>query len=184
MNVESKRETPAIVSYGDKMRFVGVQGAARLTTNLESSVVQVKRLIGRKFQDPEVQADIKNFMFKVVEGPDGGCLINVTYLNQPRQFTPEQVMTSLLKDLKLIAEADQGSPITDCAISVPVYFTESERLAMLNAASLAGLKCLRLVNEPTATALNWGIFKSDLPEDQPLNVAFVDVGHSSLQVWS
>jgi heat shock 70kDa protein 4 len=184
MNAESKRETPALVSYGDKMRFVGVQGAARLTTNLENSACQVKRLIGRKFKDPEVQKDIKYFMFKVVEGPNGGCLINVKYLKETRQFTPEQVMTSLLKDMKHVAEADQGSQITDCAISVPVYFTESERLAMLNAASLAGLKCLRLINEPTATALNWGIFKSDLPEEKPLNVAFVDVGHSSLQVWT
>ena len=182
MNAESKRETPAVVSYGDKMRFVGVEGAARLTMNVKNSVVQVKRLIGRKFADPDVQRDIEDFVFKVTEGPDGGCLVNVTFLGEPRQFTPEQIMTSLLKDLKAIAEADQGSTITDCAISVPVYFTEAERLAMLNAASLAGLKCLRLMNEPTAIALSWGIFKSDLPEDKPMHVAFVDVGHSSLQV--
>lgn len=182
MNAESKRETPAVVSYGDKMRFVGVQGAAKLTMNVKNTVSQVKRLIGRKFNDPAVQEDIKDFMFKVVEDTDGGCLINVMYLNEPRQFTPEQVMTSLLKDLKTIGEIDQGSAITDCVISVPVYFSEAERLSMLNASSIAGLKCLRLMNEPTAIALNWGIFKSDLPEDKPLNVVFVDVGHSSLQV--
>lgn len=182
MNAESKRETPAVVSYGDKMRFVGVEGAAKLTMNVKNSVVQVKRLIGLKFKDPAVQEDIKDFMFKVVEGPDGGCLIEVMYLNETRRFTPEQVMTSLLKDLKKIGENDQGGTITDCVISVPVYFSEPERLAMMNAAALAGLKCLRLMNEPTATALNWGIFKSDLPEDTPLNIAFVDVGHSSLQV--
>ena len=182
MNAESKRETPAVVSFGDKMRFIGVEGAAKLTMNVKNTVVQIKRLIGRKFKDPEVQADIEDFMFKVVEGPDGGCLVDVMFLNERRQFTPEQVMTCLLKDLKCIAEADQGSSITDCAVSVPVYFAEPERLAMLNSAALAGLKCLRLINEPTAIALNWGIFKSDLPEDKPLHVAFVDVGHSSLQV--
>ena len=182
MNAESKRETPSIVSYGDKMRFVGVQGAARLTMNVKNTVVQVKRLIGRKFSDPVVQEDIKDFMFKVVEGPDGGCLIKAMYLNEPREFTPEQVMTSLLKDLKAIAEADQGGAITDCVVAVPAYFSEAERLSMLNAASIAGLKCLRLMNEPTAIALNWGIFKTDLPEDKPLNVVFVDVGHASLQV--
>jgi heat shock 70kDa protein 4 len=184
MNAESKRETPAVVSFGDKMRFIGVEGAAKLTMNVKNTVTQVKRLIGRKFSDPDVQEDIKDFMFKVVEGPDGNCLFEVTFLNEKRQFTPEQVMTCLLKDLKKIAENDQGSAITDCVVSVPVYFAEAERLAMLNSAALAGLKCLRLMNEPTATALNWGIFKSDLPEDKPINVAFVDVGHSSLQVCS
>lgn len=182
MNSESMRETPAIVSYGERMRFVGVDGAARLTMNVKNTVTQVKRLIGRKFTDPQVQDDIKDLMYKVVEGQDGGCLIDVMFMTERRQLTPEQVMVSLLKDLKTIAERDQGSAISDCAIAVPVYYSEPERLAMLHSAQLAGLKCLRLMNEPTAIALNWGIFKSDLPEDQPFNVAFVDVGHASLQV--
>lgn len=182
MNSESKRETPAMVSYGDKMRFIGVEGAARMMMNVKNTVIQVKRLIGRKFKDPAVQKDIKDMMFKVSEAADGGCLISVMYLNEARTLSPEQVVTSLLKDLKSTAEADQGSAITDCVISVPAYFSESERRAMLTAADVAGLKCLRLMNELTAAALNWGIFKPDLPEDQPLNVAFVDIGHSSLQV--
>lgn len=182
MNSESKRETPSIVSYGEKMRFIGVEGAARIMMNVKNTVVQVKRLIGRKFQDPAVQADIKELMFKVTEAADGGCLISVMYLNEPRTLSPEQVVTSLLKDLKSTAETDQGSAITDCVVAVPAYFSESERRAMLTAADVASLKCLRLMNELTAAALNWGIFKPDLPDDQPLNVAFVDVGHSSLQV--
>jgi heat shock 70kDa protein 4 len=182
MNSESKRETPAIVSYGDKMRSVGVEGAARLTMNVKNTVTQVKRLIGRKFSDPVVQNDIKDLMYKVTEGADGGCLINVMYLNEPKLLTPEQVMTCLLKDLKETAEADQRSAITDCVLSVPAFFGERERRAMLTAAEVAGLKCLRLMNELSAAALNWGIFKPDLPEEQPLNVAFVDVGHSSMQV--
>lgn len=182
MNAESKRETPAIVSYGEKMRAVGVEGAARLMMNVKNTVTEVKRLIGRKFSDPEVQKDIKTMMYKVVEGPDGGCLISVMYLNELKQLTPEQVMTCILKDLKQIAEADQGSSITDCVLSVPSFFGERERRAMLTAAEVAGLKCLRLMNELSAAALNWGIFKPDLPEEEPLHVAFVDVGHAALQV--
>lgn len=182
MNSESKRETPAIVSYGDKMRFVGVDGAARMMMNVKNTVVQVKRLIGRKYQDPAVQQDIKDLMFNVAEAADGGCLVSVMYLNETKTLSPEQVMTSLLKDLKTTAEADQGSAITDCVVAVPAYFSESERRAMLTSADVAGLKCLRLMNELTAAALNWGIFKPDLPEEQPVNVAFVDVGHSSMQV--
>lgn len=184
MNAESKRETPAIVSFGDKMRAVGVEGAARLMMNVKNTVVQVKRLIGRKFNDPDVQKDIKGFMYKVIEAPDGGCLISVMYLNEPKEVTPEQVVATILKDLKGIAEADQGSAITDCVLSVPAFFGEAERRAMLTAAELSGLKCLRLMNELTAAALNWGIFKGDLPEDQPINVVFVDVGHAALQVCS
>ena len=182
MNSESKRETPALVSFGDKMRFVGVEGAARLMMNVKNTVSLVKRLIGYKFNDPVVQKDLNSLMYKVEEGPDGGCLIEAMYLNEKRKFTPEQVVAILLKDLKRIAEEEQGSVVTDCVISVPVFFTEAQRYAMLSASNLAGLKCLRLMNEPTATALAYGIFKTDLPEEVPVNVAFVDVGNASLQV--
>lgn len=182
MNAESKRETPALVSYGEKQRFIGVNGAAKLLMNVKNTVSQVKRLLGRKFADPDIQEDIPKMMYAIEEGPDGGCLVNVQFLGERRKLTPEQVMASLLKDLKRIAEEDQGSSVTDCVLSVPVYYGEAERLAMLNSASLAGLQCLRLMNEPTATALAYGIFKNDLPEEEPVDVAFVDVGNSSIQV--
>lgn len=182
MNSESKRETPALVSYGEKQRFIGVNGAAKLLMNVKNTVSEVKRLLGRKFSDPDVQKDLKNMMYEIEEGPDGGVLVNVQYLGERRKLTPEQVMASLLKDLKRIAEEDQGSAVTDCVLSVPAYYSEAERLAMLSSASLAGLKCLRLMNEPTATALAYGIFKTDLPEEQSIDVAFVDVGNSAMQV--
>ena len=96
-------------------------------------------------------------------------------------FTPEQLMAMLMVDLKAIAETDK-SPVTDCAIAVPSYFTFEERTAMLSAAQIAGVNCLRLLPDTTATALAYGIYKTDLPEKDPVNVVFVDVGFASLQV--
>jgi heat shock protein 4 len=150
--------------------------------NPKNTPHQLKRLLGKKFSDPAVQADIARLPFKVSEGPDGGCLVHVTFCSEPASFSPEQLMAMVLTDLKKIAEAETGIAVTDCAISVPTFYTEVERYAMLNAASVAGLNCLRLVNETTATALAYGIFKTDLPDTDPVHVGFVDVGHAHTQV--
>lgn len=150
--------------------------------NPKNTPHQLKRLLGKKFADPALQADIARLPFKVSEGPDGGVLVHVTFCNEPAAFTPEQLMAMVLTDLKKIAEGETGIPVTDCAISVPTFYTEAERYAMLNAAGVAGLNCLRLVNETTATALAYGIFKTDLPDTDPVHVGFVDVGHAHTQV--
>jgi heat shock protein 4 len=187
MNKESKRETPAVVNFGDKMRFIGTDGAAKFSLSPQNTVHQLKRLVGKKFADPQLQLDISKLPFSVTEGPDGGCLINVTFCNEPASFTPEQIVAMILVDLKRIVEAEAGSLVSDCVIAVPTYFTgiclslsktalncmnadhewpccaESERYAMLNASAIAGLNCLRLINENTATALAYGIYKTDLP---------------------
>jgi hypothetical protein len=92
-----------------------------------------------------------------------------------------QILAGIIKDMKDIAEVD-GSPVTDCVLSVPAYFVESERYAMLNAARIAGVNCLRLLNDTTAIALAYGIYKTDLPDTEAVNVAFVDVGHNAYQV--
>jgi heat shock protein 4 len=182
LNQESKRETPAMVSFGDKMRFTGTHAYSKVGMNPKNTPHQLKRLLGKQFQDPAVQADISKLPFKVTEGPNGGCLVHVTFCNEPATFTPEQLMAMVLVDQKKIAEAETGIAVTDCAISVPTFYTDQERYAMLNAASIAGLNCLRLVNETTATALAYGIFKTDLPDSEPIHVAFIDVGHAHTQV--
>lgn len=123
MNKESKRETPAVVSFGDKMRFIGTDGAAKISMNPKNTPHQLKRLLGKQFKDPAVQADIARLPFKVTEGPDGGCLVHVTFCNEPASYTPEQLMAMVLVDLKKIAEAESGIAVTDCAISVPTYYT-------------------------------------------------------------
>ncbi|KAK9677123.1 hypothetical protein RND81_11G123000 [Saponaria officinalis] len=182
LNDESNRETPAIVSFGEKQRFVGTAGAASALMNPKNTISEIKRLIGRKFSDPELQRDLKSVPFTVTEGDDGYPLINARYLGETRTFTPTQVLGMLLSNLKSIAEKNLNAAVVDCCIGIPVYFTDLQRRAIIDAATIAGLHPLRLIHETTATALAYGIYKTDLPENDPINIAFIDVGHSSLQV--
>lgn len=185
MNKESKRETPSVVAFGQKARSLGTDAVGSLSISPKNTIFGVKRLLGKKFSNPDVQRDIKQLPYKVKAAPDGGVLIEVNYLGEQHFFTPEQILAGIIKDMKDIAEVD-GSPVTDCVLSAPAYFLESERYAMLNAARIAGVNCLRLLNDTTAIALAYGIYKTDLPETDPVNVAFVDVGHNAFQVcpWS
>ncbi|XP_057527146.1 heat shock 70 kDa protein 15-like isoform X2 [Amaranthus tricolor] len=182
LNDESKRETPAVVCFGDKQRFIGTAGAASALMNPKNTISQIKRLIGRQFSDPELQRDLTSFPFTVTEGPDGFPLIHARYLGETKTFTPTQVLGMLLSNLKSIASKNLNAAVVDCCIGIPVYFTDLQRRAVLDAATIAGLHPLRLIHETTATALAYGIYKTDLPENDQINVAFVDVGHSSLQV--
>lgn len=182
LNDESKRETPAIVCFGDKQRFIGTAGAASSMMNPKNTISQMKRLIGRQFSDPELQRDLKTFPFAVTEGPDGFPLIHARYLGEMRVFTPTQLMGMVLSNLKGIAEKNLNAAVVDCCIGIPVYFTDLQRRAVMDAAQIAGLHPLRLFHETTATALAYGIYKTDLPENDQLNVAFVDIGHASMQV--
>ena len=181
LNEESKRETPCMVSFNDKQRLIGTAAAGAVTMNPKNTVSQIKRLIGRKFKEPEVQREIQWLPYKVVEGPDGDPLVSVMYLGEQRTFTPTQILAAILGHLKWIAEKDQGSPLVDCVIGIPVYATEAMRRSYLDAAKIVGLNTLRLMHETAATALSWGIYKTDLPDNETVNAAFVDVGHASLQ---
>ncbi|XP_031265247.1 heat shock 70 kDa protein 14-like [Pistacia vera] len=182
LNDESKRETPAVVCFGDKQRFIGTAGAASSMMNPKNTISQIKRLIGRQFSDPELQKDLKSLPFAITEGPDGFPLIHARYLGEMKTFTPTQVLGMMFSDLKSIAEKNLNAAVVDCCIGIPVYFTDLQRRAVLDAATIAGLHPLRLIHETTATALAYGIYKTDLPENDQLNVAFVDVGNSSFQV--
>lgn len=182
LNDESNRETPAVVSFGEKQRFLGSAGAASAMMNLKSTVSQVKRLIGRKFKEPGVQNELKMFPVETSEGPDGGILVHMKYLGATHTFTPVQIMAMLFSHLKEITEKSLEIPISDCVIGVPSYFTDLQRHAYLNAATIAGLKPLRLMHDCTATALSYGIYKTDFPTSGPNCVAFIDIGHCDTQV--
>jgi heat shock protein 4 len=185
LNKESKRETPAMVAFGGKQRAIGCDGAGAQAMNPKNTVFGLKKLLGKKFKESVVQKELPYLPFKVVEGPAGGCLVDVTYKNENVQLSPERLMAMILTDLKQVASNEMnGEVVKDCVLSIPNYFTESERSAMLDATVIAGLNCLRLIPDTTATALAFGIYKTDLPEGdgEALNVAFVDVGHTSLQV--
>ncbi|XP_052174601.1 heat shock 70 kDa protein 14-like [Diospyros lotus] len=151
-------------------------------TNPENTISQIKRLIGRQFSDPELQQDLKVLPFTVSEGPDGYPLIHAQYLGEPRRFTPTEVLGMVFSNLKSIAERNLSAAVVDCCIGIPIYFTDLQRQVVIDAATIAGLRPLRLFHETTATALAYGIYKTDLPENDQLNVAFVDIGHASMQV--
>ncbi|KAK1416843.1 hypothetical protein QVD17_25960 [Tagetes erecta] len=182
LNDESKRETPAIVCFGEKQRFLGTAGAASSMMNPKNTISQIKRLIGRPFSDPELQQDLKALPFRVTEGPDGFPLIHAQYLGEAKTFTPTQVMGMVFSNMKTIAENNLNAAVVDCCIGIPIYFTDLQRRAVMDAATIAGLHPLRLMHETTATTLAYGIYKTDLPENEQLNVAFVDIGHASMQV--
>lgn len=182
LNDESKRETPAIVSFNDKQRFIGTAASAALTMSPKNTLAQIKRLLGRRFSDPEVQQDLHLLPFKVTEGPDGTPLLHVQYLGENRSFTPSQVLGMIFSNLKSIAEKNLQTLVTDCVIGIPVFFSEAQRRAMLDAAAIAGLHPLRLMHETTATALAYGIYKTDLPDNDPIHVVFVDAGHAAMQI--
>ncbi|XP_075972848.1 heat shock protein 70Cb isoform X2 [Anticarsia gemmatalis] len=183
-NDYSLRGTPSCVAFSQKNRILGVAAKNQMVTNMKNTVFGFKRLLGRKFNDPHFQKELKHFPFKVEQRPDGGIGIRVNYLGEDNVFSPEQITAMLFTKLKDIAATALQTPINDCVISVPSYFTNAERNALLDAAGIAGLNVLRLMNETTATALAYGIYKQDLPapEEKPKNVVFVDFGHSSLQV--
>ncbi|KAK9060489.1 hypothetical protein SSX86_021193 [Deinandra increscens subsp. villosa] len=182
LNDESKRETPALVCFGEKQRFLGTAGAASGMMNPKNTISQIKRLIGRPFSDPELQQDLKALPFSVTEGPDGFPLIHAQYLGETKTFTPTQVMGMVFSNMKTIAEKNLNSAVVDCCIGIPIYFTDLQRRAVMDAATIAGLHPLRMMHETTSTALAYGIYKTDLPENEQLNVAFVDIGHASMQV--
>ncbi|XP_045459661.1 97 kDa heat shock protein [Melitaea cinxia] len=183
-NDYSLRGTPSCVAFSPKNRILGVAAKNQMVTNMKNTVFGFKKLLGRKYSDPHVQKELKHFPFKVEQRADGGIGIRVNYLGEDNVFSPEQIAAMLFTKLKDIAATALQTQVNDCVISVPSYFTNAERNALLDAASIAGLNVLRLMNETTATALAYGIYKQDLPapEEKPRNVVFVDFGHSSLQV--
>lgn len=184
VNDYSLRATPSCVAFSNRNRIQGVAAKNQTVTNVKNTISGFKRFLGRSFDDPYVQEMSKTLPFQAVKQNDGSIGIRVNYLNKEHVFTPEQLTAMLFSKLKDISENEIQNKVHDCVLAVPSYFTNNERKALLNAASIAGLNVLRLMNETTATALAYGIYKQDLPEDEqnPRYVAFVDFGYSALQV--
>ncbi|XP_068123135.1 heat shock protein 105 kDa [Hyperolius riggenbachi] len=183
-NEFSDRCTPAVVSFGAKNRTIGVAAKNQLITNATNTVYHFKKFHGRSFSDPFVQKEKNNLAYELVETNNGGVGIKVMYMEESNVFSVEQITAMLLTKLKETAESNLKKPVTDCVISVPSYFTDAERRSVLNSAQIVGLNCLKLMNDMTAVALSYGIYKQDLPatEEKPKIVVFVDMGHSSFQV--
>ncbi|XP_023173115.2 heat shock 70 kDa protein 4-like isoform X1 [Drosophila hydei] len=181
-NDYSLRATPSFVAFDGKKRIIGVAAKNQQVTNMKNTVGGFKRLLGRKFNDPHVQHELKSIPARVESRNDGSIGIKVNYLNEDQHFSPEQLTAMLFTKLKETSAAAMQTQVNDCVITCPVFFTNAERQALLDAAQIAGLNVLRLMNETTATALAYGFYKNDLFEEKPRNVIFVDFGHSALQV--
>uniref|UniRef100_F6XAP8 Heat shock 70 kDa protein 4 n=1 Tax=Macaca mulatta TaxID=9544 RepID=F6XAP8_MACMU len=183
-NEYSDRCTPACISFGPKNRSIGAAAKSQVISNAKNTVQGFKRFHGRAFSDPFVEAEKSNLAYDIVQLPTGLTGIKVTYMEEERNFTTEQVTAMLLSKLKETAESVLKKPVVDCVVSVPCFYTDAERRSVMDATQIAGLNCLRLMNETTAVALAYGIYKQDLPalEEKPRNVVFVDMGHSAYQV--
>uniref|UniRef100_A0A671WZY8 Heat shock protein 4b n=1 Tax=Sparus aurata TaxID=8175 RepID=A0A671WZY8_SPAAU len=182
-NEYSDRCTPACVSFGPRNRSIGAAAKSQVVTNCKNTVQGFKRFHGRAFSDPFVHRLKNSLVYDIAQMPTGTTGIKVMYMEEEKVFSIEQVTAMLLTKLKETAETALKKPVADCVVSVPCYYTDAERRSVVDAAQIAGLNCLRLMNETTAVALAYGIYKQDLPapEEKARNVVFVDLGHSGYQ---
>uniref|UniRef100_A0A8C3I1U9 Heat shock protein family A (Hsp70) member 4 like n=1 Tax=Chrysemys picta bellii TaxID=8478 RepID=A0A8C3I1U9_CHRPI len=182
-NEYSDRCTPACISLGSKTRAIGNAAKSQIVTNVKNTLHGFKKMHGRAFDDPYIQGERVKLPYELQKMPNGSVGLKVRYLDEERPFAIEQVTGMLLAKLKETSESALKKPVADCVISVPSFFTDAERRSVIAAAQVAGLNCLRLMNE-TTLPLAYGIYKQDLPalEEKPRNIVFVDMGHSAYQV--
>ncbi|EIW83554.1 HSP70-domain-containing protein [Coniophora puteana RWD-64-598 SS2] len=182
VNEVSNRATPSLVAFGPKQRSIGEAAKTQETSNFKNTIGCLKRLIGRTLADPEIQEE-KKFLHANLVDVNGTVGAEVTYVGEKQIFSATQLVAMYLGKIRDITSNELKVPVTDLAIAVPGWYTDIQRRALLDAASIAGLNALRLINDTTAVALGYGITKSDLPEpENPRHVMFVDVGHSSMSV--
>uniref|UniRef100_A0A1D1Y0R5 Heat shock protein Hsp88 n=1 Tax=Anthurium amnicola TaxID=1678845 RepID=A0A1D1Y0R5_9ARAE len=183
-NEVSNRATPSLVSFGPKQRYLGEAAKTQEISNFKNTVGSLKRLAGRTFQDKEIQEIEKEYINAELVNEKGQLGVKVQYLGEQRVFTSTQLIAMYFTKLKEIASVELKIPVSDVVISVPGWFTDIQRRSILDAAEIAGFNCLRLMNDTTASALGYGITKTDLPEDKdkPRNVVFADIGHSCYSV--
>ncbi|XP_014556474.1 hypothetical protein COCVIDRAFT_99742 [Bipolaris victoriae FI3] len=179
-NEVSNRATPSLVGFGPKSRYIGEMAKNQEISNLKNTVSSFVRLAGRSLQDPDVQVE-QDFVSAQLVDIDGQVGAEVNYLGKKERFTATQITAMHLTKMRATASAELKLPVNDIVLSCPVWYTDAQRRAILDAAEIAGLKCLRLINDNTAVALGWGIPKLDLPgpEEKPRRVVFVNIGHSN-----
>ena len=157
-NEQGNRTTPSYVAFTNNERLVGDAAKSQASLNATNTIFDAKRLIGRKFNDPVVQSDIKHYPFRVVSsGVDEKCLIKVDYKDEEKTFQPEEISSMILSKMKTIASNYLGEEVKNAVVTVPAYFNDSQRQATKDAGAIAGLNVLRIINEPTAAAMAYGL---------------------------
>ncbi|CAH1967554.1 unnamed protein product [Acanthoscelides obtectus] len=177
-NDQGNRTTPSYVAFTDSERLIGDAAKSQVAMNPKNTVFDAKRLIGRKFDDTKIQEDMKHWPFTVVN--DGGKpKIQVEYKGEVKKFAPEEISSMVLTKMKEIAEVFLGGKVSDAVITVPAYFNDSQRQATKDAGTIAGMNVLRIINEPTAAALAYGLDKNLKGEK---NVLIFDLGGGTFDV--
>ena len=178
-NDQGNRTTPSYVAFNNNERLVGDAAKSQGSQNPTNTVFDAKRLIGRNFSDSTVQSDIKRLHYDVVRNKDGKPEIKVMYKGEERIFQPEEISSMVLVKMKEIAESFIGSEVKDAVITVPAYFNDSQRQATKDAGLIAGLNVLRIINEPTAAAIAYGLDKKGQGEK---NILIYDLGGGTFDV--
>jgi molecular chaperone DnaK len=174
-NAEGARTTPSIVAYSNDEILVGASAKRQAVTNPRNTIYASKRLIGRKFKEPAVQKDIGLMPYTIVEASNGDAWVQVN----DKQLAPPQISAEVLRKMKKTAEDYLGETVTQAVITVPAYFNDSQRQATKDAGKIAGLEVLRIINEPTAAALSYGVDKADKADRK---VAVYDLGGGTFDV--
>ncbi|KAG0431601.1 hypothetical protein HPB47_021655 [Ixodes persulcatus] len=177
-NDQGNRTTPSYVAFTDTERLIGDAAKAQTALNPENTVFDAKRLIGRKFDDPKIQDDLKHWPFRV-DNDAGKPKISVEFKGERKRFNPEEISAMVLTKMKETAEAFLGQKVSDAVVTVPAYFNDSQRQATKDAGVIAGLNVLRIINEPTAAALAYGLDKNLKGEK---NVLIFDLGGGTFDV--
>jgi len=177
-NDQGNRTTPSFVAFTDTERLIGDSAKNQVAMNPHNTVFDAKRLIGRKFQDAEVQADMKHFPFKVIEKA-GKPVTQVEFKGETKDFTPEEISSMILTKMRETAESYLGGTVNNAVITVPAYFNDSQRQATKDAGLIAGLNVLRIINEPTAAAIAYGL---DKKQEGEKNVLIFDLGGGTFDV--
>jgi molecular chaperone DnaK len=158
-NAEGARTTPSHVAFTkDGERLVGMPAKRQAVTNSANTFYATKRLIGRRFEDPEIVKDVKNLSYKCIKASNGDAWVQAT---DGKVYSPSQIGAFVLMKMKETAEAYLNTPVKNAVVTVPAYFNDSQRQATKDAGQIAGLNVLRVINEPTAAALAYGMDKSE-----------------------
>ena len=179
-NDQGNRTTPSYVAFTDEERLIGNAAKNQVAMNPVNTVFDAKRLIGRKFNDTEVQTDIKHWPFKVIN-ESGKPKIQVTYKGDTKTFLPEEVSSMILIKMKEVAEAYLGKKVTNAVVTVPAYFNDQQRNCTKDAGIIAGLNVQRIINEPTAAAIAYGLGQNKNSNSEQ-NILIFDLGGGTFDV--
>ena len=172
-NDQGMRTTPSYVAFTDNERLIGNAAKNQASQNPENTIFDAKRLIGRVYNDPATQTDIKHFPFNVVDR-NNKPVIQANYKGELKDFQPEEISSMVLIKMKEIAEAYLGEPVDGAVITVPAYFNDSQRQSTKDAGAIAGLNVLRIINEPTAGAIAYGLDQNK--DSKERNILIYDLG--------